>query len=86
MKFPRLFFSRKDFNADKDAHLSNLRTLELWADKVNRDLRFLRWGEGSPENVVVAPVGALYLRKDGGAGTTLYVKESGTSDTGWIAK
>jgi hypothetical protein len=43
-------------------------------------------GTGSPENVVSAPVGSLYLRTDGGALTTLYVKESGTSNTGWAAK
>lgn len=43
-------------------------------------------GSGSPESVVTAPVGSLYLRSDGGAGTTLYVKESGTGNTGWIAK
>jgi len=43
-------------------------------------------GTGSPEGVVTASVGALYTRTDGGAGTTLYVKESGTSNTGWVAK
>lgn len=45
-----------------------------------------RRGEGTPEGVVVAPVGTAYLRTDGGAGTTLYVKESGTGNTGWVAK
>ena len=43
-------------------------------------------GAGSPESVVAAPVGCLYLRSDGGAVTTLYVKESGTNNTGWVAK
>lgn len=43
-------------------------------------------GAGSPEGVVTAPVGSLYLRNNGGANTTLYVKESGVSNTGWIAK
>lgn len=42
-------------------------------------------GTGSPESVVTAPVGAMFLRTDGGAGTTLYVKESGTGNTGWAA-
>lgn len=46
----------------------------------------VRSGTGSPEAVVTAPVGTLFLRTDGGAGTTLYVKESGTGNTGWIAK
>jgi len=45
-----------------------------------------RTGTGTPEGVVVASVGSLYTRSDGGAGTTLYVKESGTGNTGWVAK
>ena len=43
-------------------------------------------GTGSPEGVVAAPVGTIYIRLDGGADTTLYVKESGTGNTGWVAK
>lgn len=43
-------------------------------------------GYGSPEGAVAAPVGSLYTRTDGGADTTLYIKESGTSNTGWVAK
>lgn len=43
-------------------------------------------GTGSPEGVVTAPVGTIYLRSDGGASTTLYVKQSGTGNTGWGAK
>ena len=46
----------------------------------------IKSGSGSPESVVTAPVGSLYLRTNGGAGTTLYVKESGTGNTGWVAK
>jgi hypothetical protein len=43
-------------------------------------------GTGAPESVVTAGVGSLFLRQDGGANTTLYVKESGTGNTGWVAK
>lgn len=43
-------------------------------------------GSGTPEGSVTAPVGSLYSRTDGGTGTTLYVKESGTGNTGWVAK
>ena len=40
-------------------------------------------GYGSPEGSVAAPIGKLYRRLDGGAGTTLYVKESSpTPSTG----
>lgn len=47
-----------------------------------------RWsaGNGSPEGVLAAPVGSLYSRLDGGANTTLYVKESGAGNAGWVAK
>jgi hypothetical protein len=41
---------------------------------------------GAPEGVFSAVPGSLYSRTDGGAGTSLYVKESGTGNTGWVAK
>lgn len=47
---------------------------------------WLRAGSGSPEGVYAAPVGSLYLRLDGSTSTTLYVKTSGTGNTGWTAK
>jgi hypothetical protein len=43
----------------------------------------IRSGTGSPEGSVTAPVGSFYQRTDGGSGTTLYSKESGTGNTGW---
>ena len=48
--------------------------------------RFWSAGSGSPEGVVTASPGSLYTDNVGGAGTTLYVKESGTGNTGWVAK
>lgn len=45
-----------------------------------------RTGAGTPEGAVTAPVGSLFTRTDGGANTTLYVKESGAGNTGWVAK
>lgn len=41
-------------------------------------------GTGSPESVLTAPIGSVYIRTDGGTSTTLYVKESGTGNTGWV--
>lgn len=67
---------------------------QRWADDATRVLKTIKiagddigWyaGNGSPETVVTANVGSLYSRLDGGAGTTLYVKESGTGNTGWAA-
>lgn len=43
-------------------------------------------GAGSPEGVVSAPPGSLYLNTSGGASTSLYVKQSGTGATGWAGK
>lgn len=42
-------------------------------------------GTGSPEGAVTAPVGSIYSRTDGGTNTTIYRKESGTGNTGWVA-
>lgn len=50
------------------------------------EIDFIHRGSGSPEGVVTAPVGHLFLRSDGGATTTLYVKTSGAGNTGWTAK
>lgn len=48
---------------------------------------YQRFGAGTPEANVAAPVGATYNRTDGGAVTSFYVKESGgTTNTGWVAK
>lgn len=43
-------------------------------------------GTGTPEGAVTAVVGSLYTDTSGGAGSTLYVKESGSGNTGWVAK
>lgn len=47
---------------------------------------YIKFGSGSPEGAVTANVGSLYLRTDGSTSTTLYVKTSGTGNTGWTAK
>jgi hypothetical protein len=43
-------------------------------------------GAGSPEGIVAAPVCSMYLRTDGANNTTLYIKTSGTGNTGWTSK
>jgi len=45
-----------------------------------------RIGTGSPEGAIVGAPGSMFLNVSGGAGTTLYVKETGTGNTGWVAK
>lgn len=40
----------------------------------------------TPEGAITAPVGCTAINTAGGASTTLYVKTSGTGNTGWTAK
>ena len=42
-------------------------------------------GRGAPEGVVAAPPGSDYRNLDGGAGSTLWVKRTGSGNTGWFA-
>ncbi len=42
-------------------------------------------GSTSPESTITANIGSIYLRTDGGTSTTLYIKQSGTGNTGWRA-
>lgn len=52
----------------------------------SHDLR-VKFGAGSPEGVITADRGTLYLRTDGSTSTTLYVKTANDgSATGWTAK
>ena len=51
-----------------------------------RNDRGLFNGTGSPEGVLTAAPGSLYCNSSGGTNTTLYVKESGSGNTGWAAK
>lgn len=43
-------------------------------------------GTGSPNSAIIGSVGDRYWRTDGGSGSTLYVKETGSlTNTGWVA-
>lgn len=44
------------------------------------------YGNGSPNGAVTAIPGSIYQNTAGGALTTLWVKESGTGNVGWVAK
>jgi hypothetical protein len=41
---------------------------------------------GTPEAMIPAAKGSIALRRDGGAATSFYVKETGSANTGWVAK
>ncbi len=72
------------FNAithgSRTATIGNTNITVLWVANVG-------WfqGAGSPEGVITAPVGSMYSRLDGGAGTSFYVHEN-TGNTNWVAK
>lgn len=53
----------------------------VWSNQIG-----VAQGTGSPEGVLTAAIGALYVNLTGGTSTTLYVKTSGTGNTGWTAK
>lgn len=52
----------------------------------SRGAACIHTGVGTPEGAVTAVIGSQYARLNGGAGTSLYVKESGSGNTGWVAK
>lgn len=41
---------------------------------------------GSPEGVIAAGIGSICINPFGGAGTTFFVKQTGTGNTGWVGK
>lgn len=64
-----------------------MRMLRQVYDNVSGDAENVRtfYGVGSPESVISAGIGSVYFRTDGSTNTTLYRKESGTGNTGWVA-
>lgn len=74
-----VFMPRRDLGST--AIRQNAEAVMRWAERLP-----LFQGEGDPEGVVISNVGGLYLRLDGGVGSTMYVKETGTDATGWQAK
>lgn len=64
-----------------DDLLDAVRPLQL----VGNDIAIMA-GDGDPDGVITANVGSLFLRTDGAGSTTLYVKETGTDENGWVAK
>lgn len=49
--------------------------------------RMIQWGSGNPNGVVAASYGSVFFNTGGGAGETMWVKETGgATNTGWVAK
>ena len=58
----------------------------VWGSSVPNISNGIYTGSGSPNGVVAASTGSMYLNTSGAGGTTLYVKESGTGNSGWVGK
>jgi hypothetical protein len=70
----------------QDADLVNS-TLGLYGRRDDQVVGYAFFGiNGTPEGQITAPPGAIATRREGSTGTTFYVKESGTGNTGWVAK
>lgn len=72
----------KRYNMDVEGDVRAEHGFKLTASS---DVKIIH-GTGNPEGNYIAAVSSLFLRTDGGSGTTLYVKETGTGNTGWVAK
>lgn len=54
-----------------------------WVDASEAVIAGLYSGTGVP--ALAAPAGSIYARRDGGAGATLYIKETGAAAQGWAS-
>ena len=65
-----------------------LQEFNTWMDIVSNNINELipAFGTGSPEGVLTANVGKLYIDTGAAAGTGLYIKETGAGNTGWILR
>ena len=47
---------------------------------------FVLRGAGNPEGSITAAVGTIFLRTDDSATTSLFIKQTGSGNTGWVGK
>ena len=79
-------YTRRDVPGNNGPQFQGVADPTVGAVRLGNTGARIQTGSGSPAGAVSAPVGSLYLRTDGGANTTLYIKESGTGSLGWVAK
>jgi hypothetical protein len=82
--------TRLQFQVTPDGGTSPVEALRIRQDKslqlAGSSGPIIVSGSGTPEGVVTAAIGSLFMRTNGGAGTSLYVKETGAGNTGWVGK
>lgn len=59
--------------------------IQMYDNNTNAEM-YIQFGAGSPEGTFYGSKGSNYLRTDGPADSTLYIKTSEYSATGWIVK
>lgn len=57
-----------------------------WTRDISLPANNIFYGSGSPEGSVIGTPGQMYLNLNGGTSTTLYVKQSGNGNAGWVGK
>lgn len=89
--------SATDFIATEGSAAIGARVTQMWNPSnsgVNynvldkQTMRLLQWSATylTPESNVTGAIGSLYINLNGGSATTLFVKQSGTGNTGWAGK
>ena len=73
------------FSILADGETPSLR-LSGWIEDITKEVNLNTpiQGSGSPEGVVDADPTQRYMDTSGSAGSILYIKQSGSGDTGWI--
>lgn len=89
-KLPEWFvrqFKLEEYNGEQERWRQNVQTGVREALSAARQLNdLILFGNGSPEGRISASPGKIYLNLTGGVGDTLWVKETGNVETGWVAK
>lgn len=79
----------KVFNMEQSWNFQLSYPLDPISEKIISDiaLKYTRIIVGSGVPTATADTGSIYLRTDGGASTSIYIKESGSgTGNGWVAK
>lgn len=83
---PSVFFTTDNFSVDASGNISGNSIAVTNPIAVENTNAKIYAGNGTPEGAIAAYKGSIFMRLDGGANTTFYVKETGTGNTGWAAK
>ena len=75
---------RSSNNADLQLHTGGTGRLRLVSDAESTGAMELI-GRNTPQGAVTAPPGSTYRNLNGGVGSSFFVKQSGTGNTGWAA-